>query len=241
MLAALALASGLISAPAQIYSQNIVGFVNNPVPTGFSVQNNPFNRAGGNVITNLIANDGSFDGSYVYIWAGHTYDVYTLDSTMPTGISDAADVVPVPPPTINPGTAFYLNNQTGAALTNTYVGNVALATYPGSTTNAIAGSPLFSLLSSILPLGGRISSDLGFTNVDGALDGDYIYQPVIISGTFHGYNVSTFDSTLSTGFPGFGDASDQFPVPEPVIPLGGGFFFNNANGTPVNWIQTLGQ
>ena len=238
LIAAAAFAAGIVSSQAQVYSQNIVGYVNNPVPTGFSVQNNPFNNSNGNALTNLIPNTGAYDGTYVYVWSGSTYTIYTLDSTLATGVGDASDTVAVAAPIINPGTAFYLNNQTGVGQTNTYVGSVAISTYPGTTTNAIPGTPLFALVSSILPIGGGISSVLGLSNT-GALDGDYVYQPSInANGQFTGYYVSTFDSTLSTGF---GDASDSTAVPEPIIPLGSGFFFNNANGTPVNWIQTLGQ
>jgi hypothetical protein len=242
LIAAAALAAGVVSSQAQVYSQNIVGYVNNPAPTGFSTQNNPFNNSNGNAITNLIVNTGTWDGTPVYIWAGHTYNVVTLDSTIPGGVADASDSFAVPAPIINPGTAFFINNGSGAGLTNTYVGSVALTTYPGTTTNTIPANAALSLISSILPIGGGITSVLGFTNVvtagAGALDGDLIYQPNIVNGNFAGFTVTTFDSTLSTGF---GDASDSFAVPEPVIPLGSGFFFNNGNVQTVNWIQTLSQ
>jgi len=72
----------------------------------------------------------------------------------------------------------------------------------------------------------------------GPLDGDQVYVPKIsANGVFQGYTISTFDSTLSTGF---GDAQDVdgIAVPEPVIPVGGGFILYNAYTTLI-WQQTL--
>jgi hypothetical protein len=86
---------------------------------------------------------------------------------------------------------------------------------------------------------------LGLTNVvtvvggtpAGALDGDLVYTPNInAAGSFLGYNIVTFDSTLSTGF---GDSSDSHSVPEPQIPVGGGFIFLNTTPNTVQWTQSF--
>jgi len=246
LIAAAALAGGVVTSQAQVYSQNIVGYVNSQVPLGFSAQANPLNNPNGNSITNLVPNpnvggSGYWDGTYVYTWTGHTYNVVTLDSNIAGGVADVTDSYPTNAPIINPGTGFFLDSGNPLS-TNTYVGSVALATYPGTSTNLIPASPVFSLVSSVLPISGGISSVLGLTNVVtggvGALDGDYIYQPNIINGKFKGYIVTTIDSTVAGGF---ADVTDSYPTNEPVIPVGGSFFFNNANVQPVTWIQSLGQ
>ena len=238
MAAVAAFAASVITSQAQVYSQNIVGYVNNPVPSGFSAQSAPFDNAAGNAVTNLIPNTGQWDGSYVYVWNGHSYTVYTLDSTL-GGIADVTDSYATNCPVLNPGTAFFLSNQTGSPQTNTYVGTVHIGSgsYPGTSTNVILASAAFSLVAPVIPVSGGISSVCGLTNSAGALDGDYIYVPKIIGGVFHGYDVTTIDSTLG----GFADVTDSTNVPEPVITLGTGFFFNNQNLQTVNWVQSLGQ
>ena len=240
LIAAAAMAVGVVSSEAQVYSQNIVGYVNNVAGQNYSVQSVPFDQAGGNSLTNLISNaGGAWDGSYVYVWSGTGFTVYTLDSSLSTGLGDAADATAVTPPVLNPGTCFFVNNQTPAAITNTYVGTVHIGsgTYPGTSTNVLSATG-YSLVAPVIPVGGGLTSVLGLTNSAGALDGSYVYVPHIVNGSFNGYTVSTFDSGLATGF---GDAADAVAVPEPVISVGGGFFFNNQSGSAVNWVQSIGQ
>jgi hypothetical protein len=252
LIAAAAMAVGVVSSKAQVYSQNIVGYVNNPVPAGWSIQSAPFDAANGDSITNLVNNaptsgpgTGPLDGSYLYVWTGSSFTTYTFDSTQPTGIADAADLNPLPGPILPPGTSFFIDNLTGAT-TNTYVGTVHIGsgTYPGTSTNLIASTTLNALVSPVIPVAGGVSSVAGLTNVlsagpgTGNLDGEYLLFPVITGGAIHGYTTYTIDSTQPTGF---ADAADLNPEPEPQVPVGGGFFFNNVLNTTVTWIQSLGQ
>jgi hypothetical protein len=164
-------------------------------------------------------------------------------------LGDAQDVdgIAQPVPTINPGQLILFNNA-GTAITNTIVGTVHVdvaatgSQVVGTTTNIIPGNLQF--VASKLPIAGGVSSVLGIANVydptagQGPLDGDQVYVPnIAANGEFLGYTISTFDSTLSTGF---GDAQDVDgkAVPEPVIPVGGGFIFGNY-GTTVVWTQSL--
>jgi len=95
-------------------------------------------------------------------------------------------------------------------------------------------------------LSGGVSTTLGFTNPNptqtgvGPLDGSSIeLLKVNGSGAAVGYTVAEFDSETSdttTGFTNPGGA----PIPEPQIPIGGGFFF--VNQSPVGaytWTQIL--
>jgi len=237
LIAAAALAASVISSEAQVYSQNIVGYVNVPLAAGYNIVSVPLNgNNGNNALTNTIDNSsGNYNGAYLYTYNGHSFDQITFDNTMATGFGDAADLNPVPTPTFNPGTAFYINNNTGLLLTNTFVGSVAIATIPGSTTNVVASNK--SMVGSVLPIGGGLISVLGLPNPAGANNGCYVYVPNISGGSIHGYVQTTVDNGFGTGF---GDAADLNQAPEPVIPVAGGFLFdNNVGGGPINWVQSL--
>jgi hypothetical protein len=123
--------------------------------------------------------------------------------------------------------------------------HIGSGTYPGTSTNTIPNSPIESFVSSVLPIGGGVSSVLGLTNPDGGvpgngpLDGTYLYLPTIsATGVFSGYNIVQFDSSQTTGF---ANASDTAAVPEPVVNVGGSFLINNQSGAPITWIQSIGQ
>ena len=154
---------------------------------------------------------------------------------MPQGFGDSSDSHSVPAPVMAPGTGFLINNNQGAGpLTNTFTGTVAISSLPGSTTNTIpAGLNFFA---SQLPYAGGVETVLGVPS-DGSLDGNILETPNIVGGLVRGYTQVTFDSTMPQGF---GDASDSHSVPEPVIPVGGGFFINNnQGGGTYQWVQTL--
>lgn len=242
LIAAAALAASVISSQAQVYSQNIVGYVNTPLPLGFVNVANPLDAAGASGVNDSITNviavfSGNYDGDGLYIWTGSTYAQYTIDSGQTTGIGNAADTAAVTPPTLAPGAAIFIQNTAGSN-TLTFVGTVhtdgvgASTNVVGVTTNYL---PLgFTYVASKLPVGGGISSVLGLP-ADGSLDGSAIYIPNISGGIVHGFNQFTIDSGQTTGF---GNAADTAPAAEPVIPVGTGFFIDNTAGAE-NWVQSL--
>ena len=244
LIAAATLAAGVISSQAQVYSQNIVGYVNTPLPAGFVNIANPLDATGASGVNNSITNvinvfSGSYDGDGLYIWSGSHYAQYTIDSTVATGIADAADVNAVTPPIISPGQAIFINNL-NASTTLTFVGTVhvggagASTNVVGIATNTIPSNPAFSYVASVIPVAGGISSVLGLP-ADGSLDGCVLYIPNISGGAVHGFTQVTIDSTVAGGF---ADAADVNPVPEPLIPVGTGFFFDNLTGSPITWVQS---
>ncbi|MGA2787692.1 MAG: hypothetical protein ABSF60_09195 [Verrucomicrobiota bacterium] len=237
LIASAALAAGILTSSAQTYSQNIVGYVVEPLPAGYSIAANPLNGAVNNSLQNTFNNgDGSFDGNLLLVWTGSKYATYTFDSTMPQGFADANDINSVPAPVLNPGTGFLINNnQGGGTFTNTWTGTVAISSLPGTTTNTIPAG--LSFYASQLPYAGGVETVLNVPS-DGSLDGNLLEIPNINgSGAIKGYNTYTFDSTMPQGF---GDANDLHSVPEPVIPVGGGFFINNnQGGGTFQWVQTL--
>ncbi len=238
LIAAAALAAGVISSQAQVYSQNIVGYVNSPLPSGFVNLSIPLDAAGGNSITNTInVFSGQYDGDGLFIWTVNHYAQYTIDSTVSTGIADANDVAAVAPPTINPGTGFFIQNA-NASNNITFVGTVhvegsgASTNVVGVTTNTLPTGNFF--YASKIPVGGGISSVLGVP-ANGSLDGSLISLPNIVGGAIHGFKQITIDSSVAGGF---ADANDVNPVPEPIIPVGTGFFLQNANAA-TQWIQSF--
>jgi len=242
------LAAGVVTSQAQVYSQNIVGYVNTPLPTGYANVNNPLDASDptsglvNNSITNLFpVFSGNLDGSVLNIWNGTHYVQYTIDSSWSTGVGNGSDSAQVnPPPVINPGVAFFFQNTVGSALTNTFVGTVhvdapaAGTNVVGTTTNILTSSPYLTYVSSVLPVGGGLGSVLQLPALSGNLDGSLISVPIFLGGNIHGFTQYTVDSSWPSGF---GNGSDTAGVAEPVIPVGSGFFFENTVGTPLQWIQ----
>lgn len=241
LIAAAALAASVISSQAQVYSQNIVGYVNVPSPVGYAAMANPLSNNGNDSATNLFDMSGVNDGSIILTWAGTHYQQTAFDSTSATGFSDPATFAPLPAPVLPPGTGFLFNNQT-ASNTITFVGTVAVGgpgastNVVGVTTNIISSATVYVLKSSILPIGGGISSVLGLQNVGGALDGSIVLIPNIVGGSIHGYQQTQFDSSSGTGF---SDPATFASKPEPVIPVGGAFLFSDQSGADIQWVQSL--
>jgi hypothetical protein len=164
-----------------------------------------------------------------------------MDNAMSTGVSDVFDNNPVPAPTILPGQAFFFNNNSGVSNVLTVVGNVHVdgaatgVQVVGVTTNNLVVSPHpQTFVGSVLPVGGGLGSVLQFPT-NGILNYALIQVPNINAGRILGFTTYTVDNAMSTGF---SDSFDNNPVPEPVIPVGSGFFINNNTGSAVNWIQS---
>jgi len=115
-----ALAVGLTSASAQVYSLNVVGYVNVPLAANkMSFVSVPLAPSGGNYnITNTIALSNAQDGATIFAWAGTGWS-----STAPTWIGGFGwDTGMV----INSGVAFFLSSKANSTLT--FVGEVPQGT-----------------------------------------------------------------------------------------------------------------
>jgi hypothetical protein len=266
--AAAALAAGIVSSQAQVYSQNIVGYVNVPQSGNLSAFATPLDLAGGNSATNVFPNvynagqgQGPLDGNELLVWNGSTFTVYVFDSLKSTGFGNSSDQnspsasgVALPSPILNPGSMVFIDNIYNAT-TNTIVGTVhvdAAATGSqtvGTTTNVIGGNLQF--MASKLPVAGGVESVLQISNVynagagQGPYDGDELFVPVIGAGGFTGYAGYTFDSLKSTGFGNLADAPNS-PDPDsassPALPEPqiqvGGGFIVDNIYGPIVWTQS---
>lgn len=230
-------ASAAISMAQNVYSLNIVGYVNVATPVGFTFQSNPLDAGVTNGANEVIPNTGQWDGCEIHEWTGVGYKVSVFDSATAdttTGFTDRS-FNPVPPPVLNSGKGYLFNNTLGTAQTVTYVGQARVGTnalsFPASTHVYAVGAPV--------PVAGGVMTTLGLTNSAGSLDGCEVQTAVRnASGAIVGYQVSVYDSATADTTTGFTDRSFN-PVPEPQIAVGQGFFFNNATAATVTWTQVL--
>jgi hypothetical protein len=232
-----ALAAGVATSMAQnVYSLNIVGYCNVPCNSGFHFYSNPLDT-GTNGANQVFDNSGpgfQWDGCEIQQWNGVGFIATLFDSSSPTGFTDGGGVNPVPPPTLGSAKGFVFNN-TSPSNNIVFVGTVRTGT---NTTTFPANDPVRKSMGSPLPYAGTITS-LGFTNGPMPLDAcEFIELRTTIpgnGGASSGFKTTLWDSGSGTGFT---DVPGN-PVPEPVVPIAGGFLFGNPNNTAVVWTQVL--
>ncbi|HEU5122631.1 MAG TPA: hypothetical protein VFW05_01060 [Verrucomicrobiae bacterium] len=150
LLSAAALVAGALSVQAQsnVYSVNVVGYVNQPLAAGkFSLIANPLN-AGTNNLTTILS--GIPNGSQVQVWTGSGYQLATkglINGVWSTNLN------------IAPGEGFFV--KPSANYTNTFVGSLVIGFGQTNSVNLPGG--VFTLAASPLPFSGRLT-DVG-TNV----------------------------------------------------------------------------
>jgi hypothetical protein len=146
LLCAAALAAGAVSSMAQsnVYSLNIVGYVNiTQQPSQYGLWANPLNTTN-NDVAYLFPNAANFPGLSVYKFNGLGYDQASYDPDA-GGWTAAVN--------LGPGEGFWLQTQAGTAYQNTFVGEVVL-----NSTNAIPTG--YSLKASAYPSSQPIQTGL---------------------------------------------------------------------------------
>lgn len=226
LLCAAFVAVGAISAVAQnVYSLNIVGYVNVPVATGYSLLANPLSTGtnGANEIMTPI------DGSFYLTWVNNAYSYRGYD----TGYGGWVDANnnPAQPPTLAPGTGFFFYNP-NPATTLTFVGQVV--PNPGAT-NSLNLPTGYSLVGSPMPVGGQLSATptTGTPVAPGTLN-----MPVIDGEFMLTWNNAFVYRGYDSGYGGWVDANNNPVTPPPSIAVGQGLFFYNP-GAAVPWLQAL--
>jgi len=232
LIAAAALAAGIISSEAQVYSQNIVGYANTVLAGNgkFTAVCNPLNAAtntADKILTSLQTSD------IIYVWdtANNKYHSYTFIATDAGGpglsfIDDNSAFVAGP--VLNPGQGFFYATGSGSQETNTFVGSVVL-----SNSVALVGSGAFTAVASTPPIGGSVTS----TNINLPFEtSDIVYIWDAANNQYHSY---TFIAT-DAGGPGlsFIDDSSSF-VAAPTLTVGQGFFYATGSGNAKTWTQNL--
>jgi len=223
LLCAAALAAGVVSTMAQsnVYSLNVVGYVNVPTLGGgsFNLIANPLNN-GNNQISNLFAGFAQ-DGDQVYQWNPLVQD---LDGTIPTYSSFSGTWTPNL--VLKPGEGvFYLN--AGNNKTNTFVGEVIQGSYTNPIvfgTKALVGGGNFNAFGSSIPLGGSFTNAIvGVT----AQDGDQVYFWDAVAQDFSG-TIPTYSSFAGAWTPS-----------TTVLNPGSGFFYLGGGNDQTTWIRNF--
>lgn len=201
ILTAAAFGVASLGAMAQVYSVNAVGYINVSVPTkSFALVANQLNT-GGNKVTEVLP--GVPEGTIVFKYAqAGGFGANSFE------FGEWAN----PAATLNPGEGFFLQNNSAAAITVTFVGEVP----QGALTTALANG--LNLVSSQVPQAGKLVTDLKFP----ATEGDVVYQ----------WDTATQKYKAANGFE-FG----EWATGEPNIAVGEGFFVQK-NGAG-SWARTF--
>jgi hypothetical protein len=184
--AAAMLAAGITASVAQsnVYSLNVVGYVNKVMDPGFHMINTPLNTTN-NSVANLFAGPPLF--TVIYKFTGGSFAAPNV-----FGFGGWGD----PTQTLDPGQGAFISVPAGPNYTNTYVGEVL----QGSLTNTLI--PGFNMVGSKVPQAGGLQTDLG--EVPGLFD--IVYQ---FSDATHNYLAPNVN-----GFGGWGGGDPQIAVAE---------------------------
>lgn len=166
-----AFAAIAIPASAQVYSANIVGYVNyTQAASTFDIAANPLNN-GNNDVSVVFANGAAYPNLTIYkrnaTGTGYDLSMYDEDAggwTQPLALA--------------PGDAFWVATPAGQAFATTFVGEVI----QNSTNNIPVG---FSMKASMFPQAGNLQTELGLPGAPN----DTIY---FWNGS-SGYDVSMYD------------------------------------------------
>ena len=247
ILSAAIVAAGVASSMAQsnVYSLNVVGYVNVTLKSGFNLVSVPLDNGSNNLINNIL-DDGAGgllpDGCTLYPWSGHTYGAligYAQHAGWtPDGSALATNSLP-------PGTAFFISLPQGSAATTvTFVGSVVQGT---TTTTVLPGYNLIGPASAVANYAGFTSSnavdaDLGSNSWHiPANDSDFLL--LYTNGV--GYRIWQFIGNDGLGDPYGWNSGDPVNAADnttngPSIPVASGFFLQNTHtGVTNTWTQNF--
>jgi len=235
LIAAAALAVGVISSQAQVYSQNIVGYANIATPNAgvnylISV---PFTVGVSNGANEVFPNLPEF--SQILLWNPGLakYSIAQSDTTSATGWSDA-DFNPVSVPKLPVGTGFFLQ-PSAAGVTNTITGSVAISVGT-SNVMTLANAGVNYLVGCVVPYAGSVTngnSSGGGPNLNNLPE---FSQLLIWSPGLAKYSIVQSDTSSATGW----SDADFNPVSVPSISVGQGFFIQ-PSGVNAKWTTGLSQ
>jgi hypothetical protein len=216
LIAAAALAVGVVSSQAQVYSQNIVGYVNTPLPSSqYVLIANPLSGTSTNaeaVLTSLQSGDS------ILFWTGTSYASYLYVDVGSWIYPDGNTVGPAPSVPVGTG-FFYLNGQAGNE-TNTFVGSVVVSN------TVTLPSSVYALVGSSPAIGGSLES----TNLNLPLQsGDSV---LFWTGT--SYASYLYVDVGSWIYP---DGNTVGPAPS--VNVGQGFFYLNGQASAEIWTNSI--
>ena len=216
LIAAAALVAGVISSEAQVYSANVVGYVDvvitgAPVATNsYTLISNPLDDGNGNQLTNIVG--GLPAGSSVTTWAGTVFN--TPIGKTAGGWSGSVS--------LPPGVGFFVKNGKASPAsppyTNVFVGNVVCLSGAYVTNVLVLG---YNLCGSMVPYAGDLTTDT--TNLN-------LQVPAQSSLTDWNPTTQTYDTPVGKTAGGWAGSF--------IINPGEGFFVKEGKYN-TNWVQTL--
>lgn len=216
LLAAAALAAGAVTASAQVYSANVVGYINITLKPGYNLIANQLTNGNNNVnivLTNLPA---SMDNSTINAFDNATQN-FTPAQTWYNGVGWVDPDFNSSSLTITPGKGYFLNNA-GAQVTVTLIGEV-----PQGTTATPIGTGL-GMYASVPPVVSGFTTN-GFPGTD-----NMTYQ--LFDATIQNYTQAL------TYFAGVGWVDGDFNTVDPAPPVGSGFLISNP-GAAGTWTRNF--
>jgi hypothetical protein len=195
---------------AQVYSVNIVGYVNLSIPVGFSMIANQLNNSPDNQLATLIPTPPDQTTFYKFVNASSSYLIDQFADGAWGGDTSGAM-------TLNPGEGVFVNSL--AAFTATFVGEVQLSTPAGALPIATG----FSIVSSPIPQQGFLDTDLNYGTPN---DQETFYQ---FNNASTSYSINQWADAAWGGDAG-GNA--------PTIHVGEAFFVSNP-GAAHSWTRTF--
>jgi len=228
LIAAAALAAGIISSQAQVYSQNVVGYVNLTVPNGqFALLANQLDT-GSNTLDNVIQNGAVSSDTTVLYWTGSAFHqfIYYNTADSPDGGQGWYDLNSLAPCTnsLVPTGGVFVHNTSGSAITLPTVGTVLQGT---NLVNILAGFNIYSLPE---PLGGTSLDSQNFPAVSSSdtylkWTGSNYYQLIY-------YNAADSPDG-GTGWYDLNTLAYESTNPAVWAPAGGSFFINHSGATEI--------
>jgi len=216
LIAAATLAVGAISSQAQVYSQNVVGYVNVTLTNGYNAITVPVDYDGtgtNNVVTSIIGTNLP-TGSSVLTWNTALAGFSTANTFGPTS-KNATPHWGTPTAIYNPGQGLFIS-ITNKSATVTFVGTVL----QGGLTNGYLTQAGYSLVGGQFPVQGGITTTYGFVPHNG--------------DNFLAWNASLQGfATANTYGPTSKNATPHWGSGEPVLTVGQAAFIQTTNTQPV--------
>ncbi|MGO9200360.1 MAG: hypothetical protein ACLQM8_07445 [Limisphaerales bacterium] len=226
--AALAAASAFTTMAQNVYSLNVVGYININLVEGFNLVANQLDFDGtglNNTPANVLSTNLPLNSS-VYGWANDSWNIAHL--TLPRGATTPSwSVVSGSMPSMNPGQGVWLSipSQTlsGTSSNVTVVGQVNQGVGLAVNTNLPAAGG-FGLLSSVVPIAGGITTVMNYA----AAINDEVYQwnPGTPSGT---WTINHWTLPRGATSPSWSLVSGPTGAPaEPTLAVGQGFWLSSS-------------
>jgi hypothetical protein len=234
LIAGAALAASVITSQAQVYSQNIVGYVNITIPNNtFQMVANQMDT-GSNYVDNVFTSGAVSSDTTLLIFTNglfHQYIYYNSNDSLDGGVGwyDLLSNVPATNLLFAPSGGGLVHNTSGGPITLTTVGTVLQGT------NLVNIPTGFSIHSIPVPLGGTPPDAVGFP---GTSSQDYYLR--FNGSTYHQYIFYNSNDSLD-GNTGWYDLLSNVAEDTNAAAwanAGEGFFLNHQ-APPITWTNVF--